>query len=198
MHVRAPTAALLARVPVQFYVFDLLHLGARSLLDQPYTERRRLLAGLHLDDEVVKTPPWWADDAGTDLMDAAAEQGLEGVIAKRLDSPYQPGARSRYWIKAPLNTTTEVIIAGWKLGGGRRAGMIGSLVLGKYDPAGRLAYVGGVGFTQRMLTNLARQLRPLHRATSPFDLPVDREHTRDVQWVEPRLVGEVAYRNQTC
>jgi bifunctional non-homologous end joining protein LigD len=199
MHVRAPTAALLSRVPVQLYLFDVLHLGNDSLLDLPHTERRRRLSDLGLDRDAVKTPPWWADDNGKDLMDTAAEQGLEGVIAKRLTSPYQPGVRSRHWIKAPLNNTTEVVIAGWKPGGGRRSGMIGSLVLGMYDDAGRLVYTGGVGtgFTHQMLTDLARMLRPLHRATSPFDLPVPREHTRDVQWVQPRLVGEVEYRTRT-
>lgn len=199
MHVKTPSPALLGRVPVQLYVFDLLHSGSRSTLDLPYTQRRHLLQELDLDDEVIKTPPWWADDAGADLMNAAAEQGLEGVIAKRLTSGYQPGLRSRHWIKAPLNTTTEVIIAGWKPGGGRRSGMIGSLVLGAYDNAGRLVYTGGVGtgFTQKMLADLAAQLRPLARTTTPFDLPVAREHTRDVHWVHPQLVGEVEYRNRT-
>ncbi len=199
MHVHAPTAALLARVPVQLYLFDLLYQGTRPLVDLPYRRRRHLLDDLALTDEVTKTPPYWADDAGKDLMHAAAEQGLEGVIAKRLDSPYQPGVRSRHWIKAPLNKTVEVVIAGWKPGEGRRAGMIGSLVLGMYDDQGRLTYVGGVGtgFTQHMLTTLAGQLRPLQRAASPFDLPVPREHSRGVHWVEPRLVGEVSYRTRT-
>jgi bifunctional non-homologous end joining protein LigD len=145
MHVRSPSAGLLARVPVQLYVFDLLHLGARATLALPYTRRRKMLDDLELDDDVVKTPPFWTGDAGADLMRSAAELGLEGVVAKRLEWPYQPGARSRWWIKTPHNTTVEVIIAGWKPGGGRRAGIIGSLVLGQYDEAGRLAYVGGVG-----------------------------------------------------
>jgi hypothetical protein len=159
---------------VQLYLFDLLHLDARSLVDAPYTERRRQLQDLGLDDEVVKTPPWWADDAGKDLMQAAADQGLEGVVAKRLTSPYQPGVRSRRWIKAPLNQTTEVVIAGWKPGEGRRTGTIGSLVLGAYDPAGRLVFTGGVGtgFTEQRLTDLARQLRPCtrppRRSTCPY------------------------------
>jgi bifunctional non-homologous end joining protein LigD len=81
MHVKTPPPALLERVPVQFYVFDLLHLGTRGLLDEPYVQRRRLLAGLKLDDPdagLVKTPPYWADDAGQPLLGAAAEQGLEG------------------------------------------------------------------------------------------------------------------------
>jgi bifunctional non-homologous end joining protein LigD len=196
MHVKAPTPALLERVPVQLYLFDLLHLGNQSLLALPYTDRRRRLDGLGLDDALVKTPPYWADDAGKDLLAAAAEQGLEGVVAKRLDSPYQPGTRSRYWIKVPLIKTAEVVIAGWKPGGGRRAGIVGSLVLGRYDDEGKLTFVGGVGtgFTQKMLVELGRQLKPLARATTPFDRPVAREHTRDVHWVQPRLVGEVAYR----
>jgi bifunctional non-homologous end joining protein LigD len=90
-------------------------------------------------------------------------------------------------------------MAGWKPAEGRRAAMIGSLVLGAYDQAGRLVFTGGVGtgFTEQMLTDLARQLRPLHRATSPFDLPVPREHARGVHWVEPRLVADVEYRNRT-
>jgi len=81
---------------------------------------------------------------------------------------------------------------------GRRAGIVGSLVLGMYDDEGKLVFVGGVGtgFTQKMLVDLGRQLKPLHRATMPFDRPVAREHTRDVNWVQPRLVGEVAYRIQ--
>jgi bifunctional non-homologous end joining protein LigD len=199
MHVRTPTPERLQRVPVQFYVFDLLHLGARATLGMPYRRRQQMLRELALDDEVTRTPPCWAEDAGRDLMRTAAEMGLEGVIAKRLDSPYQPGTRSPDWIKAPRNTTVEVIIAGWKPGSGRRAGLIGSLLLGMYDDAGQLGYVGhvGTGFTHQMLVELARQLRPLHRARSPFAEPVPREHARDARWVQPRLVGEVTYRTLT-
>ncbi len=199
MHVQSPSAGLLARVPVRLYLFDVLHLGGRPVVDEPYEWRRGQLAALGLDDEVTTTPPYWADDAGGDLARAAADLGLEGVVAKRLGSPYRPGARSRAWIKTPLNTTVEVVIAGWKAGGGRREGMIGSLLLGMYDAAGNLAFVGhvGTGFTGAMLRDLAAALRPLHRASSPFAGQVPREHARDAHWVEPRLVGEVAYRTLT-
>jgi bifunctional non-homologous end joining protein LigD len=199
MHVQAPGSGLRDRIPVRLYAFDVLHLGNRSALDLPYAGRREELEALGLDDEVVATPPYWTDDAGRDLMRAAADLGLEGVVAKRLDSPYSPGARSRFWIKAPLNSTVEVIVAGWKAGGGRRAGMIGSLLLGRYDEAGLLSFVGhvGTGFTERMLRDLAGQLRPLRRSTTPFGRPVPREHARDANWVEPHLVGEVAYRTLT-
>jgi bifunctional non-homologous end joining protein LigD len=199
MHVRTPTGALLSRVPVQLYVFDLLHRANESTVDLPYTRRRELLEELAIEDELARTPPWWADEAGADLMRTAADLGLEGVVAKRLNSPYQPGVRSRFWVKEPLNTSVEVVVAGWRPGTGRRGGMIGSLLLGRYDHAGRLTYVGnvGTGFTDRMLTDLAKQLEPLRRNTSPFEPPVPREHARDAYWVEPRLVGEVTYRTLT-
>ena len=199
MHVRTPSPALRERVPVQLYVFDVLHLGGRSTVELPYTRRRDLLADLAIDDEVATTPPYWADHAGQDLMRTAEQRGLEGVIAKRLDGPYQPGLRSRSWIKTPRNRTVEVVVAGWKPGEGRREGRIGSLLLGVYDDAGRLGYAGnvGTGFTYQMLTDLARQLAPLRRATSPFDEPVPRPDAREARWVEPALVGEVAYRTLT-
>jgi bifunctional non-homologous end joining protein LigD len=199
MHVRTPSAGLRERVPVQFYAFDLLHLGANALLDQPFTARRTKLDAIHLDDETIKTPPYWIDGEGADLLDAAKELGLEGVVAKRLDSPYQPGTRSRQWIKTPLNKTVEVIIGGWAPGEGRRSGTIGSLILGMYDERGELRFVGnvGTGFTQQALTDLKRQLQPLHRSTPPFAPPVPREHARHATWVEPKLVGEVAYRTLT-
>jgi bifunctional non-homologous end joining protein LigD len=199
MHVHTPGPALLSRVPVGLYVFDLLQQANQSTTELPYTRRRQMLQDLAIDDEVAKTPPWWADDTGGDLMHTAADLGLEGVMAKRLTSPYQPGIRSRFWIKTPLNKTTEVVIGGWAPGEGRRGGLIGSLLLGRYDPDGRLSYIGnvGTGFTHPMLTDLARQLRPLHQDTQPFDPPVPRAQTRDAHWVKPHLVGEVAYRTLT-
>jgi len=199
MHVRAPSAQLRERVPVQLYVFDLLHLGTAALLDKPFTARRAKLDGLGIDNDTVKTPPYWTDGEGADLLSTAAEIGLEGVVAKQLDSPYQPGARSRQWIKTPLNQTVEVIIGGWAPGEGRRSGTIGSLILGMYDRTGQLRFVGnvGTGFTQQTLAELQRQLRPLHQPDPPFAPPVPREHLRTATWVEPRLVGEVAYRTLT-
>jgi bifunctional non-homologous end joining protein LigD len=196
MHVREPTPALLRRVPIQLYTFDVLHLGKRSTVELPYRERRDLLDGLGLGDDPVRTPPYWADDSGTDLMAAAADQGLEGVVAKRLDSPYQPGVRSRLWVKTPRNATTEVVVCGWSAGAGRRSGIIGALLLGAYDADGRLVYIGkvGTGFTHDALVDLGKRLAPLRRAESPFDVPVPRPDARDATWVEPRLVGDVAYR----
>lgn len=88
------------------------------------------------------------------------------------------------------------MLGGWRPGEGRRAGTIGSLLLGMYEHAGRLTYVGdvGTGLTRQMLDELLRQLRPLERKTSPFDEPVPRERARGAHWVTPRLVGEVEFR----
>ena len=196
MHVQQPDDKLIRAAPVQYYVFDLLHEGQESLLEQPYTERRARLEALSLAADPVHTPPWRRGGAAQVLADSIAK-GLEGVVGKPLTSTYHPGQR-RDWIKVKNVRQQEVIVGGWKPGAGRRAGMIGSLLLGVYDD-GKLRYVGhvGTGFTQDMLTELMRELEPLGRARSPFDTPVPAEHVRDARWVEPQLVGEVAFAEWT-
>ncbi len=97
MHVAAPTAELIERVPVQYVVFDLLHLGDRSLLELPYGRRRELLARLDFERPGLRVPANFTDVAGEVVLAGIAQQGLEGVVAKRLASTYQPGRRSRAW-----------------------------------------------------------------------------------------------------
>lgn len=131
-------------------------------------------------------------------MASAAAQGLEGVVVKRLTSSYRPGHRSPDWIKTPFSRNQEVVVVGHKPGTGRRTGTIGSLVLAVHDRTGALVFAGGVGtgFTDAELHHLQQVLAPLHRSTPPVtDIP--REHARGVHWVQPSLVGEVAYRNWT-
>lgn len=198
MHVKAPTPALIERVPVRLQVFDVLHLDRKSTMDQPYSRRRELLDGLGLDFDGVRTPGYWID-AGDEVMASARELGLEGVVAKRLTSTYQPGRRSPAWVKTPLNNTIEVVIAGWRPGAGRREGMIGSLLLAAHDTAGGLVYIGqvGTGFTDAALRELDRQLRSLTRDTSPYTVDIPRSVGRDARWVRPELVGEVEFRSWT-
>lgn len=198
MHVRAPAAALVAATPVRYYLFDLLHLDGRDTTALPYTERRAALEGLGLSGETVETPPYWTGEAGRDLATAAADLGLEGVVAKQLRSPYEPGRRGAAWVKVPLNETVEVIVGGWKPGSGRRSGAIGSLLLGMYDEHDRLHYIGqvGTGFTQAVLRDLAGRLEPLTRPDPPF-AEVPREHARHAVWVDPVLVGDVTFRSWT-
>ncbi|MCW2899111.1 MAG: hypothetical protein JWO67_1376 [Streptosporangiaceae bacterium] len=197
MHVQRPTDQLIRTVPVEYYVFDVLYLGDELLINRPYTGRRAELQGLELAGAHVQTPPWFRG-GGPQVLEVSVESGLEGVIAKRLESRYQPGRRSRDWQKVKNVRHQEVVIGGWKPGGGRRADMIGSLLVGVNTDRG-LEYVGhiGTGFTEAMLRDLAARLRPLARESSPFDTEVPREHARHADWTQPELVGEVAYTERT-
>jgi bifunctional non-homologous end joining protein LigD len=197
MHVLRPSDRLVAAAPVLYYVFDLLRRGDRSLLDQPYTGRRAALAELDLNRDPVHTPPWWRGH-GAAVLSASIDQGLEGVVGKPLNSRYLPGRRGR-WIKVKNVRHQEVVVAGWTPGEGRRADMIGSLVLGVYDEHG-LRYVGnvGTGFTEAILRDLAARLGPLERADSPFDTTVPNVVARAAHWTGPELVGEVAFAEWTC
>jgi bifunctional non-homologous end joining protein LigD len=197
MHVLRPGDELLRRAPVQIYVFDLLYQGADSLLGLPYTDRRARLEELGLDSEPVRTPRWHRGGADKVLAESIA-RGLEGVVGKPLGSAYHPGQR-RDWIKVKNVKDQEVIVGGWKPGAGRRADMIGSLLVGIND-GGQLRYAGhvGTGFTQDMLTDLMGQLAALGRETSPFGTEVPAQAARDARWVEPSLVGEVAFAEWTA
>ncbi len=199
MRTRRPSARLIRTSPVRFYAFDLLHLDGTDLIPLPYVERRDTLQRLDVTGDVVDTPPYWTGDVGPALVAAARELGLEGVMAKQLASAYEPGRRSPAWIKVPLTTTTEVIVAGYKPGAGRRAGMIGSLLLGMYDADDELTYVGTVstGFTEATLRDLQQRLARLRQPRSPFAQPVPRQHARHAEWVRPTLVADVRYRSWT-
>lgn len=194
MHVADPAArGLTGEVPVTYVVFDLLYLDGISTLRLPYGERRALLDDLALRARSIETPPSFRDE-GAELLAATREQGLEGLVAKRLDSPYLPGRRVDFWRKVKNFATQTVVVAGWKPGKGRRTGGIGSLLLGVYEDRG-LTYVGhvGTGFTDRLLDDLAERLRPLEVPESPYVDEVPREYAKDAHWVAPRLVGEVSY-----
>jgi bifunctional non-homologous end joining protein LigD len=200
MHVgSASQAALLARqIPVTYLVFDLLQLDGRPLLDQPYRDRHALLEGLTLSGAYWQTPPNFAGEDFQAVLTVSREHGMEGVVAKRLDSPYVPGNRTDYWRKIKNQHRQEAVVAGYKPGKGNRTGQVGSLLIGVYDAAG-LIYAGhvGTGFSAETLRMLGEKLAPLRRATSPFDGPVPPEHARGAVWVEPRLVIDVAFDRWT-
>jgi bifunctional non-homologous end joining protein LigD len=199
MHVTNPAQVrrLTTQVPATFLAFDVLYLDGHSLLDEPYVERRRILESLELAGPSWQTPPHFQGD-GDAVLAASKDQGLEGVIAKRLDCRYLPGKRSDTWLKIKNLRTQEVVISGWKPGEGRRKGVIGSLLLGVPGDDG-LHYVGhvGTGFTDAMLRELGDMLKPLERAAPPFANAIPRLHAKDAHWIEPRYVGEVAFGEWT-
>jgi bifunctional non-homologous end joining protein LigD len=199
MHVSgaARIRRLTSSVPVTYFVFDVLHLDGRSTVGMPYRERRALLEGLGLSGPSWQTPPVWFG-GGQDVLAAAREQGLEGVVAKQVESTYQPGARSRNWLKIKNLRTQEVLVAGWTSGKGRRAGSIGSLLLA-IPAADGLHYAGkvGTGFTGAALRALQGRLEPLTRNDSALGDDVPKADARDAHWVEPELVGEVRFTEWT-
>jgi len=199
MHVtdRGRVSRLADQSPVTYLVFDLLYLDGHDTTRLPYARRRELLESLDLRGAHWDTSPAFVG-GGPDVVSASLEQGLEGVMAKRLRSGYEPGRRSAHWIKVKNASTQEVLIGGWRPGKGSRTQMIGSLLLGIPGSEG-LQYVGhvGSGFTQEMLRDLGRRLRPLERKTTPFVGALPREVTRDARWVTPKLVGEVQYAEWT-
>jgi bifunctional non-homologous end joining protein LigD len=194
----AQARLLAARIPVSYVSFDLLWLDGRSLIRQPYSERRASLDELELESGNWQSPPSFTGEAGAQLQAVSLAQGLEGIMAKRLASRYEPGRRSPAWRKIKNVSTQEVVIGGWQPGEGNRIGRIGSLLVGVYDE-GEFVYSGhvGTGFTEQTLRMLGRRLGPLRRDTSPFSTAVPPEHARSAQWVEPVLVADIDVRGWT-
>jgi bifunctional non-homologous end joining protein LigD len=197
MHVasRAQARKLAKGTPVTYAIFDLLWLDGRSLMRLPHSERRARLAGLQLNGAHWQTPEHVLGE-GRALLAATAELGLEGVVAKRLDSPYQPGARSRDWVKVKRVARQELVVGGWMPGKGKRGESIGALLVGVYEDDG-LRYVGrvGSGFSDSELRRLSSLLAPLARPESPFES--GERPPAGARFCEPRLVVEVEFANWT-
>jgi len=184
--------------PVTFLVFDLLHLDGRSLMELPYTKRRERLEDLSLDGPNWQTPSYHRGD-GESLLNLTRQRGLEGLVAKRLDSRYLPGRRTHAWLKVKNLMGQELVIGGWLPGQGRRAGTLGALLVGYHeddDGERHLRYAGrvGTGFTDDELDRLAGLLEPLRTKKRPF---TGRQPPREAIFVEPKLVAEVAFREWT-
>jgi bifunctional non-homologous end joining protein LigD len=200
MHVADAAAArlLAGHNPVTYLVFDLLQLDGRPLLDLAYRYRRALLDELALAGPNWQTPPGFPGADFEAVRAVSAAHGMEGVVAKRLDSRYQPGTRGGDWRKIKNHLSQEAVVAGYKPGQGNRAGLVGSLLIGVNDDSG-LIYAGhvGTGFNAATLRMLSERLEPLRRPDSPFDGPVPQMYARTAVWVEPRLVIDVAFDRWT-
>ena len=178
---------------IQF--FDVLQVDGIDTIDLAYLDRRRLLDQLIEQGDNWTVPSFTVGD-GAALVAATADQGLEGVIAKRVDSRYRPGARSNDWRKIKNRTTVELTIGGFTVGTGTRADTFGALLVGRPGTDGRLAFAGGVGtgFDQRTLRDLTDRLRKLVADDCPFEPPPPSPVARTATWVDPvlRAVVEIA------
>jgi bifunctional non-homologous end joining protein LigD len=198
MHVRKVVEArrLAGQAPVTYLCFDVLRLYGVDLTGRPYSERRATLERLE-----VAGPHWTVSpvfDDGPATAQAATENGLEGVVAKRLASVYRPGQRTQDWIKVRFSHRQEFVVGGWEHGEGGRAGGIGSLLLGVYEGP-ELVYAGqvGTGFTAASLRAMERRLRPSVVAAAPFRaMPAD-VRGRPITWVRPEVVVEVEFAEWT-
>jgi len=188
-----------AGTPLVYYAFDILEVEGEPLVDLPFVERRkRLEQVLDKRNRTVRLSETFDD--GKALYEAAKQQGLEGIMAKRLDSRYLPGRRTRDWLKIKTHGEQEFVIAGYTKGTGRRASSFGSLVLGYYR-GNELVYAGnvGTGFNSREIEKLLDKLRPLRQDKPPFrEVPkMPKVRKSDVVWVEPKLVCEVEFAEWT-
>jgi bifunctional non-homologous end joining protein LigD len=196
MHVRDPirAAQLAVSLPVTYMIFDLLRYAGADLTHLPYAARRERLEELDLAGPSWMVPPVFPDGPATEA--AARENHLEGVVAKRVDTPYLPGIRSTDWIKVKFDRTGDYVIGGWRPGARR----LGGLLVGVPGPDGRLLFRGrvGGGISGASEQELLSVLKPIAAPASPFAAgAVPREDARGAHWVRPDLVVEVRYGNRT-
>ena len=177
---------------VVFQAFDILSVDRHDVIALPYEQRRALLADA-LEPGANWTVPAHRIGGGAELSEATAAQGLEGLIAKRLGSTYQPGKRSPHWRKVKHRRRLDVVIGGYTPGTGNRSSTFGALLVGRRDAEGLLRFAGGVGtgFTQARLDALIVRLRASPTETCPFQPAPPREYRRDAIWVEPVLTATV-------
>jgi len=196
MHVASPhdVRARMADTPVIFLAFDMLRLGGTTTVERPYVERRARLEELGLSANNWQTPPSQVGE-GDAVLAVSRTRGLEGVVAKRLDSPYELGRRSRSWLKIKNKRHEQLVIGGWAEGTGNRTGRIGAVLVGYHDGDG-LRYAGNVGsgFTDKMLKELHMRLALLARDDCPF---VNPPRWPQLHFVEPLLVCDVEFTEWT-
>jgi bifunctional non-homologous end joining protein LigD len=180
------------QIPVALVAFDILWFEGHSTVDLPLEDRRELLLGIVETDERLQTITY-VEGEGVAFAAAARGLDLEGVVAKRLGSRYQPGRRSPDWRKIKLTNTQDCVILGWTPGQGGRAGTFGALLVGAFD-GDDLIWIGqvGTGFTHQVLERVLDTLRPLIRDTPPI---VDSElkKIKGATFVDPKIVCEVEY-----
>ena len=198
MHLGSESAVRrrMADTPATYIAFDLLFFEGRALMELPYTERRSVLDRLDLSGPHLQVPKTHHGD-GSVLLELTREQHLEGLVAKRLDSRYLPGRRSKAWTKVKNVRSAELVIGGWLPGQDGRSGTIGALLVGdRAEPGGPLRYAGrvGTGFSDQALADLMRLLEPLRTGESPFE---GRQPPREAIFVRPELVAAVEFTEWT-
>lgn len=189
---------VMSAVPVRLLLFDVLEIAGSSVMSEPYRRRRELLERLVRPRRGIPIEvPAAASGSPTEALEESRRLGLEGLVAKRRESRYVPGARSEDWVKLKLTRTQEIVVGGYRKGSGTRTGRIRSLLVGIPGDHG-LEYAGrvGSGFREVELDRLLERLGPLEQSSPPF-LDVPALDARDAVWVRPELVGEIEFGEWT-
>ncbi|MBW3588532.1 MAG: non-homologous end-joining DNA ligase [Actinobacteria bacterium] len=184
----------IATVPLELVIFDLVFADSEWIGELPLVQRiEQLPSSINFGEGVLHSEG--IPDQGTALFEAAKEKGLEGIVAKKTQSIYVPGRRTKDWIKIKVTKRASVVIGGLSPGEGSRGSSFGSLMVGAFSEDG-LQYLGnvGTGFTDRTLGVLISKLAELESAKSPF---METPRIKGVRWVKPTLVAEVEYRELT-
>lgn len=182
------------KFPALYVVFDVLEKDAKPLLDSPLIERKEILKK-HVKDGKNVILSEYIEEQGEAYYEAALKKGLEGVMAKKKNSPYEPGVRSRNWLKIKKLATCDCVIFGYTKGGGRREATFGALILGLYSE-GKAVFVGkvGTGFSDKaldVLMQIFQQLQTSEGALGDVNVP------EEITWLKPELVCEVVYQSVT-
>ena len=195
MNLSSPTQIQKARskIPVLFYAFDLLWVDGRDLTGESIEGRREAM-----EEAITETGPMrmtaYRDGDGLAMFEAAKDLGFEGVVAKRLGTPYQSGKRSKDWRKVKAVNRQDCIILGWTRGSGSRSATFGALLVGAYDSSGEMKWIGqvGTGFTESVLDHLLKELGERETDKPAVNDP-ELKKVKGARWVEPELVCEVEY-----
>ena len=179
------------RAPAVYVVFDILEKDGKPLVDLPLMERKRILKETVKEGAHVLLTDY-VEEKGEAYYKAALEKGLEGIMAKKKDSPYEPGVRSGNWLKIKKLRSCDCVVFGYTKGTGARETTFGALLLGLYDKEGKPVYVGkvGTGFSQDTLKALSEAFQKLETDAAPFEADVVGE----VRWLKPELVCEILYQ----
>lgn len=192
-----PSEGLMRRVPVGYVVTDLLWHDGRSLIRTPYATRRERLESLGLGAAPIMVPPSFHTDEAEFVMQTAEQYGLDGLHLKRLDAPYQPGRRTRQWLRVPLRRSRQVVVGGWTPADPHKPDKVGAVLLG-LPAADGLRYVGRVGIGSGRERRAVRELMlELQQDDTPFGQGLPDRVAQDARWVAPRLVAEVEYQALT-
>src|SRR5580693_1953514 len=193
MHVRGPAENLISRVPVIYFAFDLLYCDGYDLRRSPLIERKQFLQRLLHTTERIRFSDHQLE-RGKEIFEVAKDNGLEGIVAKRLDSPYV-SERSTSWVKLKVTKTLDAVIGGWTAA--RTAAIpLGSLLLGLYQGK-KLRFIGhvGTGFDGKKLEELSGKLKKLETSSCPF--AAVPETNEKAHWVSPSLVARVKFSEWT-